>query len=125
MKLEFKLNQKPETKRYKKESRGPVAKEVGMGNPAEKTTRHPTERMITEGGWVLARDFFENFLLPLLPLRYILAHGQPLNLFCRLLSNDQPIWKPALVHIRATTSWHQRRSSLRADSFHPSESGHI
>ena len=65
MRLEFEAKPGAENRRYKKESRGPVAKEVGMGNPAEKTTRHPTGRMITESGWVLASDFFVNLLLRL------------------------------------------------------------
>ena len=39
----------------------PAAKEVGMGNPAEKTTGHPTKSMITERSPALASDFFEKF----------------------------------------------------------------
>src|SRR6266403_4630329 len=98
MRLEFKLKQKPETRRCKKESRGPVAKEVGMGNPAEKTTRHPTRCMITEDRWVLAREFFENFSLR---LSNILTHRQSLDLLWQCLSINQPLLRPPFIPITA------------------------
>ena len=41
----------------KKDVGRPAAKEVGMGNPAEKTTGHPTANMISGKGPFLARIF--------------------------------------------------------------------
>src|SRR6266404_2774069 len=106
MRMEFKLRQRAEIKGNKKESRGPVAKEVGMGNPAEKTTRHPTRSMFTEDRWVLARDFFENFLLR---FRYILANPQVLSLVDLLLGGNQLVLEPAPVPIHVIPARHKRR----------------
>ena len=39
----------------------PVAKEVGMGNPAEENDRTPNELKLTDRAPILSRDFFYFF----------------------------------------------------------------
>jgi len=42
-------------------ARRPAAKEVGMGNPAEKTTGHPTKDKVADHLLAGASIFWQNF----------------------------------------------------------------